>query len=109
MSKRWLSATGRVPVFCSVWFIGLVSMRELFAGTGDLSDAIQRSAAWTSFSRESTTSRVGSMRNGVVRSRQAVEQRDVAEPGARLDVGERDLLARHRHRAHAHRTLGDAA
>ena len=34
------------------------------------------------------------VRVGIVRARQAVEQRDVAEPGAGLDVGQRDLLAR---------------
>ena len=53
--------------------------------------------------------RGGAVRIGVVRARQAVEQRDVAEPGARLHVGERHLLARHRHRADAHRALGHAA
>ena len=49
------------------------------------------------------------VRMRVVGARHAVEQGDVAEPGAGLDVGERDLLARERHRAHAHRAVGDAA
>jgi hypothetical protein len=39
----------------------------------------------------------------IVGARHPVEQGDVAEPGARLDVGEGDLLARERDRAHAHR------
>src|SRR5204862_5697166 len=39
------------------------------------------------------------VRVGIVRSRHTVEEGDVAEPGARLDVGERDLLAGEGNRA----------
>ena len=53
-----------------------------------------------------TSSVVGAVRVGIVRARHAVEQGDVAEPGARLDVGERDLLAGERDRAHPHRAEG---
>jgi hypothetical protein len=46
---------------------------------------------------------------GVVRARQAVEERDVAEPGAGFGIGQRDLLARQRNRADAHRAQRHAA
>jgi len=49
------------------------------------------------------------VRVGVVRPRHAVEERDVAEPGARLDVGERHLLAGERDRAHPNRAARDTA
>jgi hypothetical protein len=41
---------------------------------------------------------------GIVRARQSIEQGDVAEPYARLGVGQGDLLARQRDRADAYRT-----
>ena len=53
--------------------------------------------------------RGGAMGMAVVRARQAVEQCDVAEPGARLHIGERNLPTRQRHRADPHRTGGHAA
>jgi len=43
---------------------------------------------------------------GIVRAPVPVEDRHVAEPDARLDVGQRDLFARDRCRAHAHRAPG---
>ncbi len=43
---------------------------------------------------------------GIVGAPVAVEDRHVAKPDARLDVGQRDLLARDRGRTHPHRTLG---
>jgi hypothetical protein len=46
------------------------------------------------------------MRIGIVRAPVAVEDRHVAEPDARLHIGQRDLLARERGRADAHRALG---
>jgi hypothetical protein len=44
------------------------------------------------------------MRIRIVRAPVAVEDGHVADPDARLHVGQRDLLARHRGRADAHRT-----
>ena len=43
---------------------------------------------------------------GRVRAPIAIEHRHIAKPDARLDIGERDLLARQRGGADAHRTLG---
>jgi hypothetical protein len=43
---------------------------------------------------------------GIVRAPVAVEHRHVAEPDARLHIGQRDLLARDGGRADAHRALG---
>jgi hypothetical protein len=42
----------------------------------------------------------------VVRATVSVEDRHIAKPNARLHIGQGDLLARYRGRAHAHRTLG---
>jgi hypothetical protein len=46
------------------------------------------------------------MRIGVVGAPVAVEDRHIAEPDARLHIGQRDLLARDRGGAHPHRALG---
>ena len=54
-------------------------------------------AAWVKAALEvglgNRQQRGGSVGVGVVRARQAVEQRNVAEPGAGFDIGECDLFA----------------